>query len=153
MSSFNSSLSLSALNNWYKGEATQTCIATIPTETPCETCGGPDVYLGGGYDITCPACDQGVVIVNVSSGFKARVTWITGAGISMFGGYVAGGEMGDVVLQVPTEYRRILDAVRLKKGAFIMVDGVRVRPRDIGQNRADRVTTLVAACDVIRDEQ
>jgi len=136
-----------------EGEMTQKCIANIPTETPCEVCGGPDAYLGGGYDITCPACDEGVVVTNTQSAFNARVTWVSGVGIEIIRGIVAGGEMGDVLLQAGQTARPILEAVRKAKDAYIMVDGTRVRPRDISQNRADRPTTIVVACDVVRDNQ
>lgn len=153
MSIFNPSISLRALE-MFKGEMTQKCIANIPVETPCETCGGPDGYLGGGFDPTCPVCDQGVVTTNTQSAFNARVVWVIGVGFRMFpGSLVASGEMGDVILQTSESARPILEAVRSTKDAYIMVDGSRVKPQDIIQNRVERTTTLTAACNVVKDDQ
>ncbi|MFA5937411.1 MAG: hypothetical protein WC822_06075 [Candidatus Paceibacterota bacterium] len=101
----------------------------------CPTC-GVDVTTGGGKNINCPDCGgKGYITDWLRSSVKCRKVSMEPGEFNVFaGGVVTGPMMGNYLLQGEVADLRIMQTIRDTEGAYILVDGERLKPTSVSMN-------------------
>jgi hypothetical protein len=123
----------------------------IPSYTECTTCGF-DPISRSGKDISCPECDgAGRTVMWATAYLSCRVSW-TDVGRPRFGGIVTTEELGDATVETRLPHKGLLEDARDGEGAYLEIDGRHLRVMSVDSNRIEGKTTVVARCEIIRDD-
>jgi len=123
----------------------------IPSYSDCPDC-GYDEKSAAGKNISCLTCNgTGRVTVWSTAYIHGRVAW-TDVGRPRFGGLIGTEELGDATFETRLAYKGLLEDVRDSERAYIEIDSRRLRVMSVDPNRIEGKTTVVARCELIRND-
>lgn len=123
----------------------------IPSYSNCPDC-GYDEKSASGKNISCLTCNgTGRVTTWANAYLRGRVSW-TDVGRPRFGGVVGTEELGDATFETRLVNKELLEDVRDSEKAYIEIDNRRLRIMSVDPNRIEGKTTVVARCELIRNE-
>lgn len=126
-------------------------VAWIPFYTNCTACGF-DAVSRSAKDISCTTCDgEGRTVTWASAYLNCRVSW-TDVGRPRFVGGVTTAELGDATFETRLVHKELLEDLRDKENAYVEIDNRRLRVMSVDVNRIEGKTTVVARCEIIRDD-
>jgi hypothetical protein len=125
-------------------------VAYIPSYTACPDCGF-DATGRSAKDISCATCGgEGRLATWASTYLLCRVSW-TDVGRPRYTGAVASTELGDATFEVGMAYKVLIERLRDEEGAYVEVDGRKLRVVSVNVNRIEGTTNVVARCEIIHD--
>ena len=124
----------------------------IPSYTNCTASGcGFDALSRSGKNISCTVCDgTGRIATWARAYLYGRAAW-TDVGRPRFGGMATTEELGDATFETRLLHKELLEDVRDSEGAYIELDGRKLRVMSVDSNRVEGKTTCVIRCEVVKD--
>lgn len=125
----------------------------IPSYTECTAEGcGFDAISRSAKNISCATCDgKGRTATWAKAYLNCRVSW-TDVGRPRYGGFVTTEELGDATVETRLVHKELLEDVQDGENAYIEIDGRHLRVMSVDVNRVEGKTTVVARCEIIRDD-
>lgn len=128
-------------------------VAWIPSYTECTAEGcGFDPISRSAKNISCTTCNgTGRTATWAKSYLNCRAAW-TDVGRPRYGGFVTTEELGDATVETRIVHKKLLEDVRDGEAAYVEIDGRHLRVMSVDANRVEGKTTVVARCEIIRDD-
>lgn len=132
---------------------TDTVVLYLPRWRECTATGcGFDAKSRAGKNPSCVACGgKGRTATWATSRIRARVSW-TDVGRPRYVGTVTTEELGDATFQTKLVWKEVLEDIREGEGAYVLIDGRHLRIMSLDYNRVEGQTTVVARCEIVRDD-
>jgi hypothetical protein len=132
---------------------TRTLSVHVPHVVNCTAVGcGFNTFTQSAVNAACTVCNGTGQVTTWHMGYvRARVSWVDPARVDIYKG-IASGEVGDVQIQGFQRDLALYTTIKDTVGAYILVDGQKVKPNTITQNYVESPTTLDVRCKLITEQ-